>query len=1694
MKSTARKSKDTVSATETKSQKRRWNVVLDKPVQHVKAANDAQSMSAPHIGVADLELAALDPTPLPWRMELERHFETSLAGLSVYQGPEVDAALKADDAQAAVHGEAVLLASNVEKPVVAHEIAHVLQQRGLHGTPDPRQAEVEALHAERQVETGLPVAAPTAALTVGAVAMRDTSALEDQPLVQGTDREAAETFQSGTQATNPDTVQTTSSEEPGADEAQAQEQTDVLGAVETGEALPDDPIPTFELPPMPDVEADENAAAAAQDEAETALEGAAEADGLVEAFKDAPPSVKALHHDQLNGQISEMAEADQTEFEANMPEFLAEMSGTDDLTDPEPVATPEAREAQLEDGAAPPPPDPQVDPTPDPGTPDLNAEISSFLSRMFSVGDAGGLGQAFTRVSTSDNDVDTSAGARPDVPLEGQTDPQRVEDQDSTARDDARASRAEATRAVTEGPGPEQVELTEMREDFAMEARERPVVDAVEGPVEGAAGFRDKELDGEVVALFDAHHNDAMSASLEDASAEASSAVETRETERDAELAQAEEERARLNAEADEDQRAEVSTQRQAVQDARQHAVDEQQAHVDEMESQADLDRQEAESTIDTEVSEAETQVETDFAQAETDAQTEVDNGERDAEEERAARERESENQSWWDRATDWVAEQFDKLTKFINDIFDAVRAAVKDIIDAVKDAAIALIDAAVSVITSAIEALGEALKAAVNALLAEHFPALAEALNNAIDAAVDQATAYVEAVGEVLKAGVSALLDALAAGIDAILGAFQAAINAVLAIARAALTGDWDELARLVLEPILMALGIEPAAFYQMIERAMQALDVIIDDPLGFLSNLVDAVVGGIRQFGSKLAEHLQAGVIGWLTGALGGDIQIPERFDLMGVLDLARQILGLTVDMIRRIAVRILGEEAVEKIEFFMGYVVELVTGGFSALWDKIMGDLTALKDMVLDGIKDFLMERLVMAAISWLASLFNPIGALIKLIMTIWNFIMFLKDQLARIIQVVQTVVSTMWEIATGVLQPAIDGIEGVLARLLPIVIDLLARLLGLGNVAGKVQEIIGRVRQRIEDAIVNLIQRVLARFTGRGRDGAAEEQDDAEAQMEPMTFGNEEERHTLYLEERNGNTVPMMRSDPLPIETWLKSFLGDGAETYFRETKGLVRESTIREKVDGVQKEVRKALGIEETLDEESDKEDATTPQLARTGGSLTRSLNKIMGYLGSGTSMMAEMFEPYVAEMNPELRDQMRLILKSFSDDEAKENREKTWAQMEDVLWNYDKLPAIWKTPVSSSGLLRRNTTTKSAYLEAVIAYVNGYDADVLKVEDEDINKLLRNYLTERLNKPASAKAIFEVLLTSDGKDMQEVVAAVKGEVDQAANDFKQSGVDGPDVEIKDDIKPSTIFARMREYVDKDLTAGPRTYTVWDSNVSGDGASNGPFNLLTMISDSSKTSRQSENSKWVGNAIRNAGNHVRPHEWIKASTADMVLRHASNAVESGNGKAIKAASELIDFQESVRTPTTKLIFKPGQDFSAHQKVQYKAKQHRESDQYKDKPMSQIPKNLRDTWYPKSGPKEGDTVGVLQAHSGGLYAFAKSPGFENALRPQAVGSTTWHNVLEDEVDTAAAKLMQGPAYSAAALRTAIVSHYETTIWKGESPFSSSGKHFPNYYRRDSESSRITYSALKSEFQNNFKTVKDDLTRMLGGVVDG
>ena len=86
------------------------------------------------------------------------------------------------------------------------------------------------------------------------------------------------------------------------------------------------------------------------------------------------------------------------------------------------------------------------------------------------------------------------------------------------------------------------------------------------------------------------------------------------------------------------------------------------------------------------------------------------------------------------------------------------------------------------------------------------------------------------------------------------------------------------------------------------VLARAVAAVGKIIKDPIGFLGNFISAVKTGIVNFGTNILDHLKKGLQKWLFGALSeAGIELPEKFDLKGVVQLVLSILGLTWERVK-------------------------------------------------------------------------------------------------------------------------------------------------------------------------------------------------------------------------------------------------------------------------------------------------------------------------------------------------------------------------------------------------------------------------------------------------------------------------------------------------------------------------------------------------------------------------------------------------------------------------------------------------------------------------------------------------------------------------------------------------------------------------------------------------------------------------
>ncbi len=344
------------------------------------------------------------------------------------------------------------------------------------------------------------------------------------------------------------------------------------------------------------------------------------------------------------------------------------------------------------------------------------------------------------------------------------------------------------------------------------------------------------------------------------------------------------------------------------------------------------------------------------------------------------------------------------------------------------------------------------------------------------------------------------------------------------------------------------------------ILAKAAAVIDKIITDPIGFLKNLVAGIKIGLNNFLGNIATHLKNGFIGWLTGELAaGGIQLPATWDLKGIFTFIMQIIGLTWANIRMRAVKKLGEPIVKTLETAFDIFMVVKNEGLAGLWNYIKEKIDDLKTTVWDAIQNFLIEKVLMAGVTWIIGLLNPAAAFIKACKLIYDVVMFFVENARRLLELMNAVVDSVIDIANGALAGAAKKVEDALAKTVPIAIGFLASLIGVGGVGKKVKQIIDKIRKPINKAIDWVLDKAIKFAKKLGLDKLAKKvkgnvnkmKDKAKEKLQgkkkddkkkpitedvgkTVTFSTEKEGHKLYAKKKGKKVEMIVESTPMPVD--------------------------------------------------------------------------------------------------------------------------------------------------------------------------------------------------------------------------------------------------------------------------------------------------------------------------------------------------------------------------------------------------------------------------------------------------------------------------------------------------------------------------------------------------------------------------------
>lgn len=312
-------------------------------------------------------------------------------------------------------------------------------------------------------------------------------------------------------------------------------------------------------------------------------------------------------------------------------------------------------------------------------------------------------------------------------------------------------------------------------------------------------------------------------------------------------------------------------------------------------------------------------------------------------------------------------------------------------------------------------------------------------------------------------------------------------------------------EIVRIVIEVILQVMNFPSDLIANIITRAMQAFQMIKRDPVGFLKNLLRAIKQGFIQFFDNIATHLMAGLTAWLMAELrDANVPAPQNFTLRGIITWILQVLGISMEAVwtKLAAHPRIGPARVARIRSLIStlegiwtFIRDVQERGMAAIWERIQEQLTNLWDTVLNAIKSWIMDRIINAVTTRLLSLLDPTGIMavinsaIALYRAVQSFIRYLRQML----EIVNSFVEGVVEIASGNTSRAANFLERTLARGVPIVIGFLANQVGLSGLGRRIGEMVVVARGMVDRALTWLVNRavdtafaVLDRLLAMGRD--------------------------------------------------------------------------------------------------------------------------------------------------------------------------------------------------------------------------------------------------------------------------------------------------------------------------------------------------------------------------------------------------------------------------------------------------------------------------------------------------------------------------------------------------------------------------------------------------------------------------------
>jgi len=313
-----------------------------------------------------------------------------------------------------------------------------------------------------------------------------------------------------------------------------------------------------------------------------------------------------------------------------------------------------------------------------------------------------------------------------------------------------------------------------------------------------------------------------------------------------------------------------------------------------------------------------------------------------------------------------------------------------------------------------------------------------------------------------------------------------------VMRIVRAVfVTRDLMGAIRATFDLVLQVFNLPMELLVQVKNKALAAWDVVSKKPIAFIKNAVKALGMGMQLYGAKLKDNLLAGLEGWLFGELADKgIAKPKSWtDPWDLVKLALDVLGLSMPHFFELLEKRFEKETVDKLRTAWRYL--------TSAWDWIM-DMKAKKPgevakeivqagkefgkSVLEGIVAWIMEQVAieLTVMATAAAASAGLSEVVDAVRRIYRAIKTAVRWARTIVDMVNKTLDGVLDIASGALAGPAEIFNQAMKKATPAVIGFLGDQVGLSGVAETIKGLIDKLRQKVDNAILAVIDAVKGLF--------------------------------------------------------------------------------------------------------------------------------------------------------------------------------------------------------------------------------------------------------------------------------------------------------------------------------------------------------------------------------------------------------------------------------------------------------------------------------------------------------------------------------------------------------------------------------------------------------------------------------------